>query len=271
MSTDIIYLTKIDNVGVVITQVMTLPTSFVRMLESDTFSVGAMLKSMSVNMAEALSYTDTSFMFVDRQHGSPVFTRLENIIRAADMNDIPVAVRVPRDDVSMITYILDLGARGIILPQVESAEYVREASSHVWYDHGRSLGTTTRAARFGDIERSEYIDYVNEHVALIPMIETTTGLENVEALAAMDEVTALLVGPGDLAHSLDMEFWSDSHLDAISSVFDAAATNGIPAGIFVSNKRQIRDVKEDTSFIIYGKDVGIVTDHMDEVVTREQS
>lgn len=250
---------------------MTTPTSFVRMLESDTFSIGAMLKSMSVNMAEALSYTDISFIFVDRQHGSPVYTQLENIIRAADLNDVPVAVRVPRDDMSMITYILDLGARGIILPQVESPEYVREASSHVWYHHGRSLGTTTRAARFGDIERSAYIDYVNEHVALIPMIETTAGLENAEMLAAMEEVTALLVGPGDLAHSLDTDFWSDSHLDSISRVFDASAASEIPAGIFVSSEQQIADVKEDTSFIIYRKDVGIVTDHMDEVVMREQA
>ena len=261
----------IDYVGVVTKQSMTTPKSFVRMIESDTFSVGAMLKSMSVNMAEALSYTETSFIFVDRQHGSPVFTRLENIVRATDLNDVPVAVRVPRDDVSMITYVLDLGARGIILPQVESPEYVREASSHVWYDHGRSLGTTTRAARLGAIEQSAYIDYVNEHIALIPMIETTAGLENAKTLAAMDEVTALLVGPGDLAHSLDTEFWSDSHLDAISRVFDAAAANKIPAGIFVSNEQQIADVKEDTSFIIYHKDVDIVTDHMDEVTMREQS
>lgn len=250
---------------------MTSPTSFVETLESDTFSIGTILKSMSVNMAEALSYTDISFLFVDRQHGSPVFTRLENIVRAADLNDVPVAVRVPRDDVSMITYVLDLGVRGIVLPQVESPAYVEEVSSHVWYDHGRSLGTTTRAARFGDFERSEYIDYVNEHLALIPMIETAAGLENADALAAMDEVTALLVGPGDLAHSLGTGFWSDAHLEAIGRVFDAAAANGIPAGIFVSTEQEIADVEDRTSFIIYSKDIEIVTGHLDEVVAREQS
>lgn len=250
---------------------MASPTSFVETLESDTFSIGTILKSMSVNMAEALSYTDVSFLFVDRQHGSPVFTQLENIVRAADLNDVPVAVRVPRDDVSMITYLLDLGVRGIVLPQVESPEYVKEVSSHVWHDHGRSLGTTTRAARFGDFDRSEYIDYVNEHLALIPMVETTAGLETAEALAAMDEVTALLVGPGDLAHSLGTEFWSDAHLDAVGRVFAAAAANEIPAGIFVSAEQHIADVKDRTSFVIYGKDIGIVTDHIEEVVVREQS
>jgi 4-hydroxy-2-oxoheptanedioate aldolase len=152
---------------------------------------------------------------------------------------------------------------------VESPEYVREVSSHVWYDHGRSLGTTTRAAQFGDFERSEYIDYVNDHLAVVPMIETTAGLENVDKLAAMDEVTALLVGPGDLAHSLDTTFWSDAHLDAINRVFDAAATNGIPGGIFVSTEQQIADVRDDASFIIYSKDIEIVTDHIDEVVARD--
>ena len=242
------------------------PQSLVDELTADDLSIGTLLKSMSVNMAEALSYTDLSFLFVDRQHGSPVFARIEDIVRAADLNDAPVAVRVPREDTSMITALLDIGVRGIVLPQVETEERVERASSHVRYADGRSLGSTTRAARFGAFEKSAYIEYVNEELALLPMIESETGVENAGALAAMDEVTALLIGPGDLAHSLGTEFWSDEHLAAIERVFDAADEQDCPAGIFVSTEVQLADVADRITFTIYSKDIGIVTDHFEDVV-----
>jgi len=249
---------------------MTTPHSLVDELTADRLSIGTLLKSMSVNMAEALSYTDLSFLFVDRQHGSPAYTRLENIVRAADLNDVPVAVRVPRDDTSMITYLLDLGARGIVLPQVETEERVKRASSHVRYADGRSLGSTTRAAQFGDFEKEAYIDYVNRDLALLPMVETVAGIENAEALAAMDEVTALLIGPGDLAHSLGTQFWSDEHLDAISRIFDAADAQACPAGIFVSTETQLADVADRITFTVYGNDVGIATGHLEVVLQSHQ-
>jgi 4-hydroxy-2-oxoheptanedioate aldolase len=246
---------------------MSKPTSFVETVESEQLSVGTLLKSSSVTVAEALSYTDLSFLLVDRQHGSPVLERLENVVRATDLNDLPVAVRVPRDDTSMITYLLDLGVRGIVLPQVETTDYVEEASSHVRYSDGRSLGSTTRAARFGEFEGS-YVDYVNDHLALFPMVESVAAVENAERLAAMEEVTALLVGPGDLAHSLGTEFWSDRHRDAIGRVFDAAEAQDCPAGIFVSTEEQLADVADRASFVVYGNDTAIVTDHVDDVASR---
>jgi 4-hydroxy-2-oxoheptanedioate aldolase len=207
---------------------------------------------------------------VDRQHGSPVYTRLENIVRAADLNDMPVAVRVPRDDTSMITALLDFGVRGIVLPQIETESRVLEASSHVRYSDGRSLGSTTRAARFGDFEKPEYIEYVNNDLALLPMIETKAGLENAEALASMDEVTALLIGPGDLAHSLGTEFWSANHLAAINRIFDVAERQNCPTGIFVSTEEQLSDVKDRIDFTIYSKDIGIVTNHLEDVLTAHK-
>lgn len=243
------------------------PRSLVdELTDPDHVSIGTLLKSMSVNMVEALSYTDLPFVFVDRQHGSPVFSRIEDLVRAADLNDLPVAVRVPRDDTSMITALLDAGVRGIVLPQVETEARVERASSHVRFADGRSLGTTTRAARFGEFERSEYIDYVNQELALLPMIESEAGVENAAALAAMDEVTALLVGPGDLAHSLRTEFWSDEHLAAIERVFDAGDEQKCPVGIFVSTKDQLADVADRITFTIYWKDIHIVTDHLEQVI-----
>lgn len=247
---------------------MALPRSLVKEIEADKLTVGTMLKSMSVNMAEALSYTDIDFIFVDRQHGSPVLEELEHITRAAELNDMPVVVRVPRDDMSMITYLLDVGARGIILPQVESVNTIEEASSHIRYADGRSLGTTTRAAHFGAIEKGDYIDYVDNSLAFCPMIETERGLENVEKIAASPKTTAIVIGPGDLSFSLDTEYGSTRFREAVDDIFDVAAQHGCPVGMFIMNEDELDLYADRASFAIYGQDVSIVTEHVTRVVER---
>lgn len=247
---------------------MALPRSLARDLAGDELTVGTMLKSTSATMAEALGYTDVDFLFVDRQHGSPVLEKLEHVVRAADLNDLPVAVRVPRDDPSMITYLLDAGVRGVLLPQVESAEVVEEASTHVRYADGRSLGTTTRAARFGAIAKDDYVDYVDDALALCPMVETERGLENVDAIARSPGTTGLVIGPGDLSFSLGTEFGSPGFREAVDSILEAGARHDCPVGMFVMDEDELDRYAERLSFTIYGKDVRIVTDHVTEVVER---
>jgi 2-keto-3-deoxy-L-rhamnonate aldolase RhmA len=232
-------------------------------------SVGTMLKSMSVNVAEALGYTPLDFLFVDRQHGSPVLTRLEEIVRATDLNDLPVVVRVPREDPSMVTYLLDCGVRGIMVPQVEDPDTVREMSTHVRYRDGRSIASTSRASGFGAKDFEAYVEYVNDDLALLPMIETRAGLESVDAIAALDETTAIVVGPGDLAFSLDTDIGSDHHRAAIDSVFEAAGAHDCAVGIFVSSQAELREFEDVASFVIYGKDVEFVTDHISAVLSDD--
>lgn len=98
------------------------------------------------------------------------------------------------------------------------------------------------------------------------MIESEAGVENGAALAAMDEVTAVLVGPGDLAHSFRTKFWSDEHLAAIEGLFDTGDEQKCPVGIFVSTEDQLADVAGRITFTIYWKDVHIVTDHLEQVI-----
>jgi len=242
-----------------------LPSLASRLTTSEP-SVGTMLKSMSPNVAEALGYTDLDFLFVDRQHGSPVTERLESIVRAADLTGLPVVTRVPRDDHSMTTSLLDLGVSGICIPQVESPETVREASSHVRYRDGRSLGTTTRAARFGAVPREAYVEHVDTELALLPMIETEAGVRNAGTIASMPEVTGVLVGPGDLAHSIGAGFGDDRHRRTIDGIFDAAAANDCPAGIFVSSVAELERYRPRASFLVYGKDLEMVTAHVTDVL-----
>lgn len=239
--------------------------SLARMLTDSEPTIGTMLKSVSPVTAEALGYTPLDFLFVDRQHGTPVVENIEELVRTADLRDMPLVVRIPRDDASLVTILLDAGVRGIMIPQVEEPETVAEISSHVRYEDGRSLGSYTRAARFGNVPKSRYAEYVNEELALLPMIETAAGLDAVEELAAMEEVTALTIGPGDLAWSLDVPFDSEAHHEALDRIYEAAADQGCPVGMFGS-KAHIEKYEDRAAFFVHGSDVGVATDYFEDLL-----
>ena len=245
-------------------------SSFAARVTDDRTAVGTTLKSASPDAAEALGYTPLDFLFVDRQHGTPVFETLSHIVRAADLTDLPVIVRVPRADSSEVTFLLDLGVRGIVIPQVETPEVVQEMSSHVRYADGRSLGSYTRAARFGNVPKDRYAAYVNEELALLPMIETVAGLDAVDDLASMDEVTALTIGPGDLAWSLGVPFDSEEHVEAIDEIFDRAAAYDCPVGIFAPTVAHVERDLDRAAFLVHSSDVSLATAHFETLLGNDQ-
>lgn len=71
------------------------------------------------------------------------------------------SLRVPREDMSLITIFLDSGVLGVILLQIEDTAVVREASSHTQYERGRSLASSSRATKFSHVSKADYADYVN--------------------------------------------------------------------------------------------------------------
>jgi len=237
-------------------------------LIDDRTSMGTTLKSVAPNMAEAMGHTPLDFLFIDRQHGSPVTDGIEHIIRAADLNALPVLVRVPTSDPSRITFLLDAGVTGIMLPQVEDPSFVAEANERIRYRDGRSIATTSRAAGFGGWDREAYVDHVNHDLALLPQIETRAGVEVVGEIARMEAVTSLAVGPGDLAKSLGVAPGSDDVLATIEEVFETAHANDCPVGIFVGDKKGIERYIDDATFLIYNSDVGLVTAHLNEVLSE---
>ena len=232
-------------------------------------AVGTTLKSASPDAAEALGYTPLDFLFVDRQHGTPVLETLAHVVRAADLNDLPVIVRIPRDDPSDVTSMLDLGVRGIVVPQVENAETVREVASHVRYADGRSLGSYTRAARFGNVPKDRYAEYVNEELALLPMIETATGVDAVDDIASVDAVAALTIGPGDLAWSLGVPFDSDEHVAAIDEIFERAAAHDCPVGIFAPTVAHVERDRDRAAFLVHSSDVSLAVSHFESLLGDE--
>jgi 2-dehydro-3-deoxyglucarate aldolase/4-hydroxy-2-oxoheptanedioate aldolase len=121
------------------------------------------------------------------------------------MNGYPAVpfVRAPWNDFVMIKRILDAGAYGIIVPNVETVEEAKTAIAAVKYplDGVRGVAGSTRAAHYGN-DTLSYFTKANELVMLFLMIESPKGMANLDAILALEGYDGIMVGPVDLATNL---------------------------------------------------------------------
>jgi len=173
-------------------------------------------------VAELLA-KDWDWVWVDDQHGDFDSQSLRASIAACNAARVPCAVRIPCLDEGAILHALDAGANGVMVPMIETAEQAAAAATAAKFPPvgRRSFGSTRLLVREG----RGYAAAANDETLLIVQIETRTGLDNVEAIAAVPGVDVLLLGPGDMALSsgitLDKPL-SDAFLEEVLSTMSAA-------------------------------------------------
>ncbi len=182
---------------------------------------------------EILGGMGASYVCFDLQHGQMGMDSTVAAICALATSPSAPICRVPWNEPSAITKVLDAGATGVIVPMVNTAADAAAAVASTKYPPmgTRSFGPV-RAARLWD---GDYRSDANAAVACIPMIETAEAIENLDAIAAVPDIDALYIGPADLALSMGLalaDAWTDpTYLAAIDRVRDACAANGLVAGI----------------------------------------
>jgi 2-dehydro-3-deoxyglucarate aldolase/4-hydroxy-2-oxoheptanedioate aldolase len=146
-------------------------------------------------------------------------------------------VRPPSAERLRVGRALDLGAAGIMLPQLQSADEVRQAVSYLRYPPAgqRGVALRTRGADMGALGHADVARVVNERIVGIVQIESRGAVAAADEIAAMDEVDVLFVGPADLSHALGVpgRFDDPTYLDALRSVAAACAAHGKSAGILI--------------------------------------
>ena len=150
------------------------------------------------------------WIWIDCQHGEIDHATMIECIRACDLVGTPSIVRVPKLDYVAIGVALDAGATGVMVPMIETADQAREAVRGAYFPPlgGRSFA----GRRANDIHgRSEYLDWSAKETVVMLQIETVTGVENSEAIAGVDGVDVLFVGPTDLRLTMGLSI--DTPLD----------------------------------------------------------
>jgi 4-hydroxy-2-oxoheptanedioate aldolase len=154
-------------------------------------------------VAEALAGCGYDWLLLDTEHspGDPLtaLTQLQAI--AAYPATTPI-VRPASNDTVLIKRFLDIGVQTLLIPYVQNAEEAKSAVAAIRYPPGgiRGVSAVTRATRFGRVPN--YGKRAHEELCLLVQIETQEALDNLEAIAAVEGIDGIFIGPGDLAASL---------------------------------------------------------------------
>jgi 4-hydroxy-2-oxoheptanedioate aldolase len=219
-------------------------------------SFGAWVSLGDPISTELMGKAGYDWLIFDLQHGAVSWERLLTAMQAVDLGRTPAFVRTPWNSPDQLMRAMDLGARGVVVPMVSTAEQARLAAQAVHY--------SPRGVRsFGPV-RSAYLEPgapSPEPVCMV-MIETAEAMENLDAIAATPGLGGLFVGPVDLAFSLGIGPGFDVPapvLDACERVVEACARhNLIPgcAGMGTAHIEQMLD--RGMRFLTLGGDAGHV-------------
>ncbi|GIM45867.1 2-keto-3-deoxy-L-rhamnonate aldolase [Collibacillus ludicampi] len=155
---------------------------------------------------EVLGQSGFDFIHVDMEHGPIGTGELGNLLLAAKAVNTPAIVRLPGKEGSLIGRTLDMGASGVIIPQVnngeEAAQVIKAARFHPLGKRG--MGGACRADGYGKLGFHEFASVSNEQTLLVLQIETKEAVERLDEILDIsgDSVDVFYIGPADLSQSL---------------------------------------------------------------------
>ena len=174
--------------------------------------------------AEVLARSGADFVVIDLQHGAAAEGDLPGVTAAIrGAGSVPL-VRARSPLFADVGRPLDLGAGGVIVPNVRDAEHAREVVAATRYAPrgGRSIGRLSGGA---------------DQPLVVVMVETATALADLDAVLAVDGLDGIYVGPGDLALSLELDGADRTAelRDVLSSIIARAKAAGVPVGVHAYN------------------------------------
>jgi 2-keto-3-deoxy-L-rhamnonate aldolase RhmA len=205
-------------------------------------------------------------VYVDLEHTATSLETTSLLCSAAIGAGITPLVRVPSHDHQYLTRSLDIGAMGVIVPHVDTAdeaERIADACRFPPRGH-RSVAGPNAANRFQPMPQRELLDFFDAQTTVAVMLETPDAITNADAIASVDGIDMVMVGPHDLSAEMGIlgQFRDDGLLDALRTVAKACRAHDTVFGI-----AGIRDLELITElvelglrFVSAGTDAGFMSE-----------
>ncbi len=228
---------------------------------------GTFVELGGANVMECLAGTGLDYVILDAEHGPFSPESAAEMLRAAENRGLTVYVRIGSVTRPEVLRMLDVGARGLVVPCIRSVGQVKELVDHAKFPPvGRRGYCPTRTSAWGAVawssDAESYMAECNRRVRVIPQCETKEALEHIAEIAALPGVDAVFIGPCDL--SIDMgiplQFDNSLLLDAIRRIISACHANGKECLIFAGS---LKDAKKWLDFgadsIAYSLDAAVLS------------
>ena len=201
-------------------------------LRAGSVSIGSWMQIVDGSIAEIMGDVGFDWVAIDLEHGNFSECHLPDVTRALELSGSVPLVRVAEPNKTMCKRALDLGAHGLILPNISSSEELADIVSACQYPPKGQRGVGFSRANLFGAKFDAYREFAQAPL-IIPMIENKDALENIEQICQVPNIDAVFVGPYDLSASLSVlgEFDSPIFLNAISKVIGTAQQFDIAVGI----------------------------------------
>ncbi|WP_309080498.1 aldolase/citrate lyase family protein [Zhihengliuella sp.] len=242
------------------------PRSFKNLFVGDA-AVGRTVAGMFVcsgdaGAAEICAGAGLDYLLIDGEHGPNGLDSILAQLRAIAGYPCVSVVRVPFNDPVLIKQYLDLGAQSLIVPMVDTAESAREAVRAVRYAPRGMRGVGSALARSARWNRvPEYLQRADDFISLIVQVESAEAVRNAAAIAAVDGVDAVFIGPSDLAATMGL-LGQQGHPEVVAAVkrtiADVKAAGKI-VGVNAFVEADARDyIEAGADFVNVGADVALL-------------
>lgn len=234
--------------------------SFKQKLNSG-YVIGPFMKTGDPAFVEVAGYAGFDFAILDTEHGPVGIENMQNSIRAALVSGIVPIIRVQDHQEIDIAKALDIGALGVQVPQITSAEEAEKVVKAArFYPHGnRGVCRFVRAARYSAMDRYEYFRSADDNLIIL-QLEGQEALNNIDEILEVEGVDILFIGPYDLSQSLGVpgDVQNPRVIEQMEFIVHRAKNKNKIIGTFVDNLEDLKRWKKaGVQYLSYSVDVGI--------------
>jgi 2-dehydro-3-deoxyglucarate aldolase len=248
-----------------------LPNRFRQKLIAGERLIGLWASLTSPISTEVLGYSGFDWLLLDGEHAPNDLSSF--MLQLMALKDSPSAavVRPQWAEPVLLKRLLDLGVYNFLMPFVESAEQAKAAVAATRYPPRgiRGIAIAHRSNQYG--YTPEYFERIDDNITVIVQIESRAGVDAADAIAAVDGVDALFIGPSDLSASLG-HFGNPQHPEvqaAMQHVLATAQARGKPVGILTGVEKDARRYLElGMSLVAVGMDVVLLRNASRELRER---
>ena len=247
---------------------------FKRAIRDGRPQIGLWCSSCSNVTAEVLAGAGFDWVLIDTEHAPNELPMVLSQLQAMVGGTAVPVVRPAWNDLVLIKRLLDVGAQNLLVPYIQTVEEALAAVAAVRYPpHGvRGVAVLHRANRYGRVK--DYFAHADQEIGLLLQVETRAALQNLDAIAAVDGVDGLFIGPSDLAAALG-HLGDNGHPEVRAAIEDAVRRirkAGKAAGILAPLEADARYwLAHECTVVAVGSDLGLLAGSSEALASKFKS
>jgi 4-hydroxy-2-oxoheptanedioate aldolase len=252
--------------------IMDMPrNAFKHAIAKGELQIGLWCSLASPIAAEIVSHSGFDWLLLDTEHSPNDLQEILAQLQATQAGTASCIVRPAWNDMVLIKRYLDIGAQTLLLPFVQNPEEAKRAVEYTRYppEGVRGITGSGRASRYG--RAKDYLKNAASEICVLVQVETRESLKQIEAIASVEGVDGVFIGPNDLAASFG-HIGNWGHPEVQAALEDAVTRLkkiGKPAGILTPNEEEAKKfIAWGYTFVAVGADLGLLARNADALAKR---